>query len=468
MKMADTSRPNANRQSIRVMFTQPLFHLQVLLVLSLFLGGGGVGHGIRNLLIQLFALILLGVNFGRVRQFFRQSSWLLIGLLGITLALPLIQLVPLPPELWQSLPGREPMVQAFAMAGIPQDAWAPLSVDRARTLVAFCGLIAPATVIIIASTFDAAHLKKLGWTIVVLGLAAFQWGVMQITTGNTIAQLHAFTPKPDVLYGFFANRNSMGLYFVLTLIALIALPVWRFKGAGLVKGIVFAFLFLGVILTQSRSSMGLLVVPLVFGAAKLLWVALNSRPQNSRRKNPRGNFTKIIALPTLGALLLVGALGVSFSTGGRVTESFGRFANIETDRLGMWDDAQYAARHYWPAGSGMGTFDEVFQLHESLEYVSTRRAGRAHNDYLELGMEAGLGGLIILVGWLIWLATSTWNWRSRPDPWLALSGSAGLLCIILQSALDYPLRNQTMLCLAALSIAYLAGKVRPKNKGKQR
>ena len=104
----------------------------------------------------------------------------------------------------------------------------------------------------------------------------------------------------------------------------------------------------------------------------------------------------------------------------------------------------------------MGTFDEVFQIDESLENTAQRRAGRAHNDYLEIAIEAGLPGLLLIAAWsamCIWLA-----WRARRSPlrWAGWAAAGILLAIALQSATDYPLRNQAMLCLAAFALLVLA------------
>ena len=91
-----------------------------------------------------------------------------------------------------------------------------------------------------------------------------------------------------------------------------------------------------------------------------------------------------------------------------------RFAGSTEDaRLYLWDDAVYAAERYFPVGSGMGTFDDVFQIDESLENMSVKRAGRAHNDYLEVAIEAGLPG-IILIG--AWLALLVWLRKLRSPP----------------------------------------------------
>lgn len=449
------------RRSFLAMAAHLPFQLQALLALSLLLGGGGVAYGIRNLIIQLVALSLLAVNFNRVRQFFSHSSRVLIALVGLTLALPLIQLVPLPPGLWQAMPGREPIIEALAIANISAETWMPWSVDRARTLVAFSGLIAPATIVVLGATLDSDEVKSLVRAMAVFALCAFAWGVIQLTSANTVGLLYPVRINPSAMYGAFANRNSMGLYFVIAMTLGAALPFPKGQIMKIVRVVVLAFLLFGAVLTQSRSSMVLLLVPIGFIIAKLAW-AYFARTVSAEPNSGVSRFGGRSALALLFGAVLAGALSISFVTGGRVADSLERFNTIETDRIGMWDDAQYAAKHYWPAGSGMGTFDEVFQLHESLEYISPRRAGRAHNDYLELGMEAGLAGLVVLLGWVLWLIVSTWNWKRRPDPWLALGGAAGLLCILLQSLLDYPLRNQAVLCAAALLIVTLAGKERIK------
>ncbi|MEO0698675.1 MAG: hypothetical protein AAFY81_03040, partial [Pseudomonadota bacterium] len=92
---------------------------------------------------------------------------------------------------------------------------------------------------------------------------------------------------------------------------------------------------------------------------------------------------------------------------------------------------------------------------EALENITSRRAGRAHNDYIEVAIEAGLPGLLVIAGWLCTLAWLSWKARSSPQRWIAWSGSAILLAIALQSITDYPLRNQTMLAVGAFALLLL-------------
>lgn len=114
----------------------------------------------------------------------------------------------------------------------------------------------------------------------------------------------------------------------------------------------------------------------------------------------------------------------------------------------------------------MGTFDEVFQIDESLENLTKKRAGRAHNDYIELSIEAGPLGLGLAAAWVVLIAWLSWCARQSSQRWTAWAGSTLLIAIAMQSITDYPLRNQTILAFAGFALLLLArnavdnGKVR--------
>lgn len=431
----------------------PVLHLQLLIVLSVALGGGGAGYGLRNGVIQLAALAICAANPSRIADFVRKGPRMLVVLVVVSMAVPLVQLVPLPAAIWQALPGRDMIAESLAIAGLDPASWHPISVDRARTLVAFCGTLAPAAIIAIGSRLDDKAKLHLVLTFAGAALAAILLGVVQISAANTTAMLFPINPKEGVLYASFANRNSTGLFFILALLLTAALPVPRRREWLLAMVAAGSLLFLGALLTQSRSSLVLLALPvglIVLRAAFGLWAARKgSAPALTPASLVAGGF----------AVLIAGLAFASFSTGGRVGETLERLETIENDRLTMWEDGQYAAAQYWPVGSGMGTFDEVYQAYESLEYVTQKRAGRMHNDYLEVGLEAGGVGLVLILAWLLWCAWQPTVGKGRDDNWLAIAASIGIAAISLQSVLDYPLRNQTLLCVAALLIILL---VRPR------
>lgn len=427
----------------------PAGQLQLLLALAIALGGGGVAYGLRNLAINLAALLLLMLQRELVWRFMREAPRTLVALVLLTLMLPLLQLVPMPAGMWQQLPGREPVVAAFAIAGIPAESWFPLSLDRGRTLTAFLGLLAPAAIVVVGANLGREHKAATARFAALAALAALMLGIFQLSTANTAALLFPIIAKPDVMYASFANRNSTAALFALALLLLAGAPWWKNRAALLIATMGAGLLVLGAVLTQSRSGIVLLVLALAFAGLRAVVAAL------ARRKGGDGAPRPVWIAGLLVAVLVAAAALASAAMGGRAADSLDRFGDTETDRPEMWEDAAFAAREYWPVGSGMGTFDEVFQLHESLEYVSPRRAGRAHSDWLEIVIEAGAFGITLVLGWLLWC-----GWAALRAPahwrWTAFAAGTGVLALALQSLLDYPLRSQTLLCFAAVLVVLLA------------
>lgn len=456
--MTDPDSPHPQPSNLRLVLTSPLLHLQLLLVLAVLLGGGGLAYGLRNLAIQLFAVLLLALHGGLVARFWRESGWGLRLLVLATLALPLVQLIPLPPQLWQPLPGREPVLESHRIAGWGAAQWFPLSMDRARTLVAFTGLITPAAMVMIGARLPDLHKRVLTWTLLVTVMLAMLWGLVQLQSGNEFGLLTPITPQRDVLYATFGNRNSTGLLFVASTALALGLVQGRQTKTLVALLALSALLVIGAILTQSRSSIVLLAAPLALALLRLGWAALKRSRSTVRISKP------VVAVVAVLALVVAGGMALSaLQQGGRVATSLARFGNQDNDRPEMWEDGIYAAQQYWPVGSGMGTFDEVFQLSESLEYISPRRAGRAHSDWIELGIEAGPFGLTLAAGWLLWcLVACLGHFRSsgsRSGPyWPGIGAGVAVGCVALQSLVDYPLRNQTLLCFAGLLIVLLVAR----------
>lgn len=422
--------------------------LSALLIVAAVLGGGGVAYGLSNLVVQLLAVGLLALNYSAVRDFFRGGPVSLVALVVVSLAVPLIQILPLPPSAWTALPGREAVAESLAAAGAT--GWFALSVDSARTFVAFIGLLAPLAVVVLGWRCADNGLARAVQVVIVLGLLNVVLGSIQVLGGGS-GILYVENEMPGVLFGFFANRNSTAIYLVCCLILMATLPPSRpLSLSGLAKFSTALLLGVGVVLTQSRTGLVLLAIPLTLYAAHFASVrSATAKPETARQPARRMLLIGAVALVAIAAF-------ATMSSSTRLDTVLARFEKTEDQRTLIWDDAHYAAQRFWPIGAGMATFDEVFQVDESLENISPRRAGRAHNDYLELAIEAGAIGLALLSAWVLWVLIAAVRAMATPQRWPALSGAGILLAIGLQSVLDYPLRNQTMLCLAALAIALLA------------
>ncbi|WP_313436537.1 O-antigen ligase family protein [Novosphingobium sp.] len=415
-----------------------------LVLAALLFGGGGSGAGLANLVVQLVALALLAVNGSAVGAFFRSAPRGLVILLGVTLLLPLLQLVPLPPAIWQALPGREFAAQALEATG-GADVWMPFSLDPNRTAIAFFSLIPALAALVLAWQLSREGRRGLLMVVVACGLVVVLLGAQQLASGNRHLVFYAENLGSPDLQGTFANRNTGGLMLNIALVALVGVfPLRQIRAIWTLGGMATAVLLIvGVVLTRSRSSMTLLLIP----AALALWRWLRWR---------RPAFDKRAAIVVAAVLLVVaGAMGV-LATNQRVQSAFGRFDAVEDEQRPLiWKDTVVAIGRFMPVGSGIGSFDDVFQADEALENLSYGRAQRAHDDFLEAALESGVVGIVLVLGWAFVLARSGVQALLRGGSGLAAVGTFAL--IALQSITDYPLRSQTLLCLFGLMLALLIG-----------
>lgn len=420
-----------------------------LLCVAFLFGGGGIGAALGNLCVQIVALAVLALNGSSFARFWNLAPIALRLLVAASLALPLLQVIPLPEPVWTALPARDLVARSLESAD-SGGGWMPFSANPLRTLLAFTALVTPLAVLSVGWSLPRDRLIDLGWIVVALGMLTVLLGVLQLGSQSEAYTLYGSARPGQIVVGTFANRNSTGLFLVMALAFAALLPSPRpHPAVGPIRVAVCALLLITVALTQSRTALVLATLPVLLGAIRA-WGGMRGSPD---RPSPAGR-----ALIALGALaLMLGGLGtVLFTPPGRISATLTRFEAKDDPRRFIWDDASYSAGRYWPTGAGMGTFDEIYQVDESLENLTSRRAGRAHNDYIEITIEAGAVGLALVAGWFLLISWFTWRARGSSQRWPAWAGSASLLAIALQSITDYPLRNQTLLALAALALLLLA------------
>lgn len=425
----------------------PFRLIAALLLVAFAFGGGGQSYGLANLAVQLTALGVLGARYDDVLRFWRESPLVLRGLIVATLALPILQLIPLSEAAWSVLPGRSTVIRSLELVG--GGGWMPLSVDPLRTLLALTALITPLAVLTAGWNLPRERLIDLGWLVVGLGLITVLLGAAQLSSASTASTIYGARQPGEFVVGTFANRNSTGLFLTFAIGLAALLPAPRPHPLLLPARLaVCALLLLTVALTQSRTGLVLALLPLALGGLRGVSAVLRERGRTS---------AKGAVMIGVGALVLAGLGGaiVLVTDSDRIGATLERFETKDEARRYIWDDAIYSAGKYWPAGAGMGVFDEVYQVDESLENLTMRRAGRAHNDYIELTIEAGVPGLVLAAMWLVLVAWLSWQARRSPSRWAGWSAGAFLLAIALQSITDYPLRNQTILALAGFALLLL-------------
>ena len=428
--------------------------LCLLLALVLAVGGGGVGAAGANLVVHLIAIALLAWNGPAVTLPLWRTSPTLSLLAAFTVATPLLQLVPLPPEIWQSLPGRELEKESLQLIGQAQS-WRPISVAPARTVLGLLGLVPAVTVLLLALQLPDRRYSMLT-LIVVGGAVVVALGGVQMTSGGTVLMIYDETIGSSALFGTFANRNTSGVFLVIALIALIGrIRLGRndfLRPMTIVSLGVGIVLCIAIVMTRSRSAMALTLVPLLYLASRtsrLLRTAYVKRPSR-------------VLLATFSSILAITfAVGLLLHGNDRLYSGVVRFDDLQTVRLRIWEDSILSAKRFWPVGAGVGTYDEVSQIDESIEHLEPTRAGRAHNEMLEQVVESGILGLVLTIAWISWLGAFTFKAFAGRHSSTSTAAALILCCLAFQSVLDYPLRNQTLMCTAALLVAVMVGNSKP-------
>lgn len=422
-------------------------YLSALLVL----GGGGSPAPLAELLCELIAGIVLVVWLASSGATGLKQQRSLYWVVGLIAALPMLQLLPLPPTLWRALPGREQVTATLDLVGAGAD-WHAFSISPPQTLAALLSLGPPLLILAMTAALASRKAEWLVRTIAILALASVLVGAGQLASGNGGPFDFYATGDVGVLHGFQANRNTEALVLLVGMVAL-ALEAQEFrKSRGRAVDVVFAALALvllfGVILTASRTGISLLPVALGFGAAILR--SGGASPRFPVRRIALG--TALIGLAATGAVVLSRSNAVL----GKVA---GRFDFTGEFRPELWRDTLYAIGQYWPLGSGLGTFIPAFLPAERLEVVDATLPHRAHNELLELALE---GGVPLLVCWAGVTGIVLWQlrqaWRARPDAHPQLLFAAAIFALTaLHSLVDYPFRSMAMASLVAVGAGLAIG-----------
>jgi O-antigen ligase len=414
----------------------------VLCLMAVACGGAGAGAPLRLALVELCALPALSVALLAARRA-RRIDWG-AAVLALIAAAPLLQLVPLPPDVWERLADGAARANALALAGAAAG-WAPLSLFPEATLSCALALVAPAAVFLAASQLTVRGRGALCLLWLAGAAVGLVLGMMQLAQPDGgWAYPYAYA-NVGSLVGLFANRNhEAGWLLSLTpMAAAMAAPAMRNpasparQGAAIMAGLfaVVALVALGAV----RSRAGVLLA----GPAALGALAVLAGAGVPRRR------LALVALVALAAGLVVAVFAA-----GPILDRFAPQARPEA-RADTWPVVFAAARGAMPLGAGVGAFDRVFRAAEPLDLVGPAFLNHAHNDYLEAWLETGVVGMALLalfLGWFCVRAARAWGPGGNA---LARASSLAVVLLLAQSAVDYPLRTETLACLFAFACGCL-------------
>ena len=443
--------------------SRPAYFIMLALLTTGFLTVGGA----RDDLVSLFlwrplSVLLLSLAISLCwRDAWTNGRGLLIFASAVVLLI-ILHLIPLPPAIWTSLPGRDIIAAIYRDGGMALP-WQPLSVAQARTWNALFSLSAPLAMVIVVLTLDEHWQRRLLLAIIILGFFSGILGVMQ-AVGPPNGPLYFYRiTNNGVSVGLFANRNHQAA-FLATMYPLIAAYLSFFKGKpdqlffqraiALAGGLLLVPL---ILMTGSRAGLFLAVFGLL-----LAWWVYRPPVAEVRTANRLMDYRKRLITFSLAIVFLAVVVVV-------VVRSPALERLVATDPAGelrlraipiLWD----AVQRFFPFGSGHGTFVEVYQLYEPDRFITSSYFNHAHNDFIELAVTAGVPGLALLL-WagilglysLLSLIRNRSTARGERGFTAQVYGRAGfsiIAMLALYSAADYPLRVPSIMLLMAVAASW--------------
>lgn len=430
------------------LFAPAVLPLSLFVIASALLGGGPGGWSAGFALWSVIALVMLvatGLT-GGFGTFGRLPLIARVAMLG-WVALPFLQLLPLPPGVWQALPGGElrlAVMREFGMAS----SWMPLSMSPGDTAYTAAVAIVMMVALLAMLRLSGPQFRVLCWLLVgLVGLGA-AIGVIQYGSTGTTLQFYRHAHRASLI-GFFANKNHMGLVLACMIPMLYALVLSRPKKSGAASSnasfalVSIAFLIMALIIaTNSRAALGL-------GLLALLAALVRSFPD--RRLHLVGG---AVAAAAVGALLIA-----FVPTIGSLFDRFG--ATGEYERLDILARAWPVMTEYWRMGAGFGTFAIIYNPTEALSNVAPPYLNQMHNDWLELVVEGGVPMILlqlcsiaaVIAGLAGYWRLSQGRARTSEEVLLAWAGLIIVLLFGLHSIVDYPGRRIASLLVLMFGLA---------------
>lgn len=415
-----------------------------LLVVAMLSGGGSRGAG--DALVHLAAVPALWLGVTRWRQHDTtrlQRAFLYLILAAMAVAA--LQLLPLPAVWFAALPLRADVLTDLDAAGL-HPAWLPMSLDIWGTVRALLALGTLLAMSLLCCTLPARTLRQLLMLAVLLAVPMVLLGFAQVAGGNRVdLHVHAFQ-NTGAATALFANRNHFAS--LLAMLAPVAMVLGqqalhagrRPQAAGWYAALVL--ILLGAAMTFSRAGVLLAVLATAAAAAVLLLTGTGSAKTWPRRHGG------------LFVALLVAGVAIANYAWGRIIDRF------DADPLGdrRWDYITHgwtAIKAAMPWGSGLGSFRDTYAPFEPVNAMVNTYALHAHNELVEVGVESGLPGLMLIVAFLAILAAVFRDVVITRCRGVNLRVAVAIAAIVpvAHSLVDYPLRTLTVTVVFALLLS---------------
>jgi len=450
----------------------------VAFIVLAFLLGGGSRADIQSLVIlRPLAIVCAAFAICNLdRQKFRALGlpfWLLLSL-TVWIA---VHLIPLPPAVWQSLPGREIYSGIENLAGI-EASWRPISLSPFNTWNSLFAMSIPIATYLLYSIQTASMRREIFLAIAMMGLVSLFLALLQIL-GDGRGSLYFYRiTNFNLPVGLFANRNHQAALIALLIPTLVLIatkqrPRWIDPRLLWIIAIIAIIVTIPLLfLTGSRAG-------IILGAAAVLFsiylyqslertTSMRKAGSNQDRylekkgpnrsdkivKSRRLLWAGIVAILSLVAAIL-------YFSRTKALDRFFEEGDVDELRMELLPYLIDMVSFYFPVGSGFGTFDLVYRRFEPMELLNSSYLNHAHNDWIQILIEGGVPALLIIVAFACWLVFRISGLFFARDSvgqsgfGLKALASFVLVGLIAVSAVDYPLRVPSLMVVFTICVAIL-------------
>lgn len=383
----------------------------------------------------------------------------LLSMAAACAALPALQLVPLPPGIWGQLPGRALVSEIDLAAGLGP-IWRPLTMTPKETWNALFACAGPVAALLLSMQISPRDRRRTAALLIAIFALSALIGIAQIQ-GPADGPLYFYPiTNNGSAVGLFANRNHQALMLALMLPMLAAYAAGR--SAGVVALSSFGALLVLPLLMITGSRAGVLTAAIgVIGIPFILSAGRNEEGQQSRvtapeRRRLRSRIWIALILCAVSVLALTVGLDRDVALG-RLVRS-----DVSEDlRTAILPIALAMTKIYFPVGSGMGSFERVFQIFEPDELLTPKIVNHAHNDWLEVVLTGGAPAALLLgicIAAYVTRAIRLFRYRAHATKAHRESrlGMVMLMQIAVASIGDYPLRTPALAVVFAVACFWAA------------
>ncbi|MFA6112604.1 MAG: O-antigen ligase family protein [Sphingomonas sp.] len=418
------------------------------MALCILLGGSSSGGQLANATLQLIATLVLGYSVACFATTpLSRSAKLLVAIVLCWSFWACLQLIPLPSSLWTLAPGRDVLVQRLAVEGSPLP-WLPLSLNPSGTISHLASLLPPLAIGAAILSRPTADSNALRWFIPLLAVVSLLLGVAQLISGNTSPLYFYATSNQGLPVGLMANANHQAtlmlcaIPFVASLAGSEKAVGSKGQGRELLFVAMAAMFLMGIAISQSYAAY-VLALPVTIAS----WAI--ARPRSLGPARYIGTGIAVVTIAALAAAIIIGPTIVADPS----------MSQSQLSRPAMYKVAANALVHFWPVGSGPGSFVPVFKLFEEPGMVTNVFVNHSHSDYIEFVLEGGIvGALVIVCLGLWWLRRAATIWFARSPSRIDRAAVVATAAILAHSMVDYPARTSAIAAILAAGLALMASR----------